>query len=162
MAPLLDNRRRARQLLWLVGLLFLFAAMLPVMRWVPLKLLPFDNKNEVQVLIDMPESASLEQTAAFTRRVADGGCAYSRSQTVAAFIGEPSPIDFNGMVRRYYQRRGPHLADLRLVLADKLDRSSSLMPWSCACVSCSRPCRADGVSIKVVEVPPGPPVLARW
>jgi multidrug efflux pump subunit AcrB len=160
MAPLLDNRRRARQLLWLVGFLFLVAAMLPVMRWVPLKLLPFDNKNEVQVLIDMPETASLEQTAAFTRRVADAVVRIPEVQIVAAFIGEPSPIDFNGMVRRYYQRRGPQLAELRLVLADKLDRQQQSHAVVLRLRELLGPMQTDGVSIKVVEVPPGPPVLA--
>jgi multidrug efflux pump subunit AcrB len=70
MAPFLDTRAHAKRLLWLVAVLFVFAALLPALRWVPLKLLPFDNKNEVQVLIDMPEDASLERTAALSREIA--------------------------------------------------------------------------------------------
>ena len=160
MEPLLDTRRHGVRLLWLVALLFLFAALLPALRWVPLKLLPFDNKNEVQVLIDMPESASLEQTAAETQRIAAEVMRLPEVQTVAAFVGEPSPIDFNGMVRRYYQRHGPHLGELRLVLADKLDRRHQ----SHAVVLRLRELLAghsrDGRVIRVVEVPPGPPVLS--
>ncbi|MEE4277726.1 MAG: efflux RND transporter permease subunit [Halieaceae bacterium] len=160
LSPILKTRARMRLVLWLVALLFVFAALLPALRWVPLKLLPFDNKNEVQVLIDMPESASLEQTAAMAQSIAAQVLRTPEVQTVAAFIGEPSPIDFNGMVRRYYQRHAANLADLRLVLADKLQREHQ----SHAVVLRLREQLAqfsrDGISVKVVEVPPGPPVLA--
>jgi multidrug efflux pump subunit AcrB len=160
MAPLLDSRAHARRLLWIVAVLFIIAALLPAMRWVPLKLLPFDNKNEVQVLIDMPESASLEQTAAYTRDVADQVMRIPEIDTVAAFIGEPSPIDFNGMVRRYYQRRAPHLAELRLVLADKLDREHQSHSIVLRLRELLEPLQSAQIGIKVVEVPPGPPVLS--
>jgi multidrug efflux pump subunit AcrB len=160
MGPLLDSRSRARRLLWLVAILFVFAALLPALRWVPLKLLPFDNKNEVQVLIDMPESASLEETAAVSRQVANDILRVPEVQTVAAFVGEPSPIDFNGMVRRYYQRRGPHLADLRLVLADKLQREHQSHAVVLRLRQLLAPYSTGGVQVKVVEVPPGPPVLS--
>ncbi|EED33661.1 RND transporter, HAE1/HME family, permease protein [gamma proteobacterium NOR5-3] len=160
MAPFLDTRSHARRLLWCVALLFVFAALLPGLRWVPLKLLPFDNKNEVQVLIDMPESASLEHTAAFTRQVADEVLRVPEVDVVAAFIGEASPIDFNGMVRRYYQRQGPHLADLRLVLKDKLDRKHQSHQVVLRLRELLSPLQQEGISIKVVEVPPGPPVLS--
>jgi multidrug efflux pump subunit AcrB len=160
MAPLLDRRSHAIGLLLLVAILFLFAALLPALRWVPLKLLPFDNKNEVQVLIDMPESASLEATAALSRTIADELLRVPEVTTVAAFVGEPSPIDFNGMVRRYYQRRGPHLADLRLVLAGKLHREHQSHAVVLRLRELLAPYSRDGVSVKVVEVPPGPPVLS--
>jgi multidrug efflux pump subunit AcrB len=101
LAPVLASRARIRAMLWIVVLLFVFAALLPALRWVPLKLLPFDNKNEVQVLIDMPESASLERTAAEVRAIGAEVLRIPEVQMVAAFIGEPSPMDFNGMVRRY-------------------------------------------------------------
>ncbi len=160
MAPILDRRGRARGVLWLVLLLFVATAMLPLFRVVPLKLLPFDNKNELQVLIDMPESASLERTAAMTREVANQVARLPEVRAIAAFVGEPSPIDFNGMVRRYYQRIGPHMAELRVTLADKVERSHQ----SHAIVLRLRQLLSsfnDGeVRIKVVEVPPGPPVMS--
>ncbi|EAQ98854.1 efflux RND transporter permease subunit [Congregibacter litoralis] len=159
-SPFLDTRAHAHRLLWVVGFLFVFAALLPALRWVPLKLLPFDSKNEVQVLIDMPESASLERTAAHTRRVADEVLRLPEVDLVAAFIGEPSPIDFNGMVRRYYQRRGPHLAELRLVLKEKLDRKHQSHAVVLRLRELLGPLQTAGVNIKVVEVPPGPPVLS--
>jgi multidrug efflux pump subunit AcrB len=158
--PLLASRARMRALLWVVAALFLFAALLPALRWVPLKLLPFDNKNEVQVLIDMPESASLEQTAARARAIAAEVLRLPEVETVASFVGEPSPMDFNGMVRRYYQRRDSHLADLRLVLADKLQREHQSHAVVLRLRRLLEPFGGEGVSVKVVEVPPGPPVLS--
>jgi len=158
--PLLASRARMRLLLWVVGLLFVFAALLPALRWVPLKLLPFDNKNEVQVLIDMPESASLEHTAAKARAIATEVLRLPEVEAVAAFVGEPSPMDFNGMVRRYYQRRAPHLADLRVVLADKAQRRHQSHAVVLRLRRLLEPFNGDGVHVKVVEVPPGPPVLS--
>jgi len=160
MAPILDSRGRAKGVLWLVLFLFVATAVLPVFRAVPLKLLPFDNKNEVQVLIDMPESASLEHTAALAREVASQVARVPEVRSIAAFIGVPSPIDFNGMVRRYYQRVGPHLADLRLTLADKTEREHQSHGVVLRLRELLAPLAGDGVRIKVVEVPPGPPVLS--
>jgi multidrug efflux pump subunit AcrB len=160
MSPILSHRGRAKGVLWLVLLLFMGAAVLPLFRLVPLKLLPFDNKNEVQVLIDMPESASLERTAAVTRDVATQVARMPEVRAIAAFVGIPSPIDFNGMVRRYYQRQGPHLAELRLTLADKTERDHQSHGVVLRLRELLAPFNVDGVSIKVVEVPPGPPVLS--
>lgn len=160
MGPLLDSRRRMRLLLWIVAVLFVLSALLPALRWVPLKLLPFDNKNEVQVLIDLPEAASLEETAARTRAIASEVLRLPEVEAVAAFVGEPSPIDFNGMVRRHYQRRAPHLAELRLVLADKLQRVHQSHAVVLRLRQLLARFNSAGTSIKVVEVPPGPPVLS--
>jgi multidrug efflux pump subunit AcrB len=160
MAPVLDNRRLAKGVLWLVLGLFVATALLPVFRMVPMKLLPFDNKNEIQVLIDMPESASLEQTASLTREVATEVTRMPEVRAVAAFVGIPSPMDFNGMVRRYYQRFGPHLGELRLTLADKSERLHQSHGLVLRLRQLLAPYNREGVSIKVVEVPPGPPVLS--
>ncbi|KAA1192019.1 efflux RND transporter permease subunit [Pseudohalioglobus sediminis] len=160
MAPLLDNRSRAKLTLWVVLGLFMVTASLPLFRLVPLKLLPFDNKNEVQVLIDMPESASLEQTAALAREIAADVARVPEVRAIAAFIGQPSPIDFNGMVRRYYQRIGPHLGELRITLADKTERAHQSHGLVLRLRELLAPYSADGISVKVVEVPPGPPVLS--
>lgn len=160
MTPLLDNRRLAKMSLWLVLGLFIVTASLPLFRLVPLKLLPFDNKNEVQVLIDMPERASLEQTAAVARQLASQVTRLPEVKAVAAFVGEPSPVDFNGMVRRYYQRVAPNLGELRITLADKADRAQQSHALVLRLRELLGPFSADGISIKVVEVPPGPPVLS--
>ena len=160
LGPILHSRRRLKGVLWSVLALFLAAAVLPVFRLVPLKLLPFDNKNEIQVVIDMPESSSLERTAAITQEVSAIARQLPEISAVAAFVGLPSPIDFNGMVRRYYQRYGANMADLRITLIDKVERSHQSHAIVLRLRQLLAPLQRDGISIKVVEVPPGPPVLA--
>ncbi|MDO6508270.1 efflux RND transporter permease subunit [Colwellia sp. 4_MG-2023] len=165
LTPLLDNRKKGKFVLWLVLGLFIIAAMLPVLRLVPLKLLPFDNKNEVQIIIDMPESATLEQTATIAKTVSNKVQQLSEVKAIAAYVGTSSPIDFNGMVRQYYQRQTPYMADLRIILLDKTEREHQ----SHAIVLRLREhlksintslFKDNDIQIKVVEVPPGPPVLS--
>ena len=162
--PLFESRLKSKILLWSVLFLFLAAAMLPMMRWVPLKLLPFDNKNEVQVLIDMPESATLEQTASVAKRVTQELITFNEVLAVASFVGEPSPMDFNGMVRHYYQRQAPYQADLRLTLLDKTKREHQshavVLRMRNHLKQFSEQLNIEGLRLKVVEVPPGPPVLS--
>lgn len=160
MTPLISHRGRAKALLWLVLVLFVAAAVLPLFRAVPLKLLPFDNKNEVQVLIDLPESASLEHTAAKAEEVANQVKRVPEVLSIAAFVGVASPIDFNGMVRRYYQRDGSNMAELRLTLADKSQRAQQSHGVVLRLRELLAPLNREGVNIKIVEVPPGPPVLS--
>lgn len=160
LSPLLDSRRRAHGTLVLVVVLFVLACMLPALRWVPLKLLPYDNRAEVQVLIDMPEGTSLERTAAMTEAVARQIDRLPEVATVAAFVGVPSPMDFNGMVRRYYARQAPHLGELRIVLIDKAEREHQSHAVVLRMRDLLEPMARDGISLKVVEVPPGPPVLS--
>ena len=159
-SPLLVDRRRAKLFLWLVLALFIIAALLPAFRLVPLKLLPFDNKNEVQVLIDMPESSSVEATAAVASTITKVIKQVPEVQAVAAFIGTPSPMDFNGMVRRYYQRQQPYLGDLRITLIDKSQRQHQSHGIVLRLRELLSPYQVDGVQLKVIEVPPGPPVLS--
>ena len=160
MSAVLDSPRKRKLVLWAVLALFIGAAMLPMLRMVPLKLLPFDNKNEVQILIDMPRSSSLEQTAAMAQQVSVLAQQLPEITAVAAFVGEPSAMDFNGMVRQYYQRVGPHLADLRLTLVDKADRQHQSHGVVLRLRELLAPLNSADVKIKVVEVPPGPPVLS--
>jgi multidrug efflux pump subunit AcrB len=158
--PLLDDRRKSKAVLWLVVILFLAVAMLPVFRLVPLKLLPFDNKNELQIVIDMPESSSLEHTASVARQVSAKLSLVPEIRSIAAYVGVPSPIDFNGMVRRYYQRTGTHMADLRLTLIDKDLREHQSHGVVLRLREILAPLNVNGINIKVVEVPPGPPVMS--
>jgi multidrug efflux pump subunit AcrB len=158
--PLLDDRRKSKAVLWLVLILFLAVAMLPVFRLVPLKLLPFDNKNELQIVIDMPESSSLEYTASVARQVSAKLSLVPEIRSIAAYVGVPSPIDFNGMVRRYYQRVGTHMADLRLTLVDKDLREHQSHGVVLRLREILAPLNVNGINIKVVEVPPGPPVMS--
>jgi multidrug efflux pump subunit AcrB len=160
LAPILENRRRARWVLWCILGLFLVAASLPIFRMVPLKLLPFDNKNEIQIIIDMPESSSLERTAAMAKEISSLVSQLPEISAIAAYIGRASPIDFNGMVRQYYQRSGPHTADLRITLADKSEREHQSHGVVLRLREVLAPLNSAEISIKVVEVPPGPPVFS--
>jgi multidrug efflux pump subunit AcrB len=139
-------------------MLFLLASLLPLLRLVPLKLLPFDNKSEIQVLIDMPEGTSLEATAAEANRIASITKQLPEIKALAVFVGRPSPDDFNGLVRRYQQRAAPYQADLRLTLVKKEDRvhQSHAIVLRLRHLLNESSSRAD---IKIIEVPPGPPVM---
>ncbi len=160
MSPLLDDRKKSARVLWGVLALFIAAALLPALRMVPLKLLPFDNKNEIQIVIDMPESSTLEHTANIATQISQTARQLKEVQAVAAYIGTPSPIDFNGMVRHYYQRHAPNLADLRLTLIDKSIRDHQSHGIVLRLRKLLAPMNKNGITIKVVEVPPGPPVLS--
>tara|TARA_R110000823_G_scaffold119998_8_gene244337 strand:+ start:1222 stop:4527 length:3306 start_codon:yes stop_codon:yes gene_type:complete len=160
MLPILSSRSRARGLLLIVLALFIAAAMLPLFRLVPLKLLPYDNKNEVQIVIDMPENTTLERTAALASSLSARIRELHEVQAVAAYVGEPSPMDFNGMVRRYYQRHGPQFADLRVTLVDKSQREHQSHAVVLRLRELLAAFSSDGAVVRVVEVPPGPPVLS--
>ena len=158
--PIMASRRRAHLTLFVVVLLFFAVCLLPAMRWVPLKLLPFDNRSEVQVLIDMPEGSSVERTAAVAESVARQVARLPEVTAIAAFVGQPSPMDFNGMVRRYYARHAANLAELRVVLLDKSERAHQSHSVVLRLRELLAPLAVDGIHLKVVEVPPGPPVLS--
>jgi multidrug efflux pump subunit AcrB len=108
----------------------------------------------------MPESSSLEHTAAVARQVSARVGLFPEISAIAAYVGKPSPIDFNGMVRRYYQRTGANMADLRLTLVDKSLREHQSHGIVLRLRETLAPLNIDGISIKVVEVPPGPPVMS--
>ncbi len=160
-APFVDSRARSRGLLAVTGILFIISVALALTGLVPLKMLPFDNKNELQMVIDMPEGATLERTDAVVRRVEDYLRTVPEITDFTSTVGTASPMDFNGMVRQYYMRQGPHLADIRINLLHHTERRMD----SHALVLRMRDdihdlARQTGSNIKLVEVPPGPPVMA--
>ena len=159
-APLVTRRRNASRVLWIVLVIFVIAASLPAFRLVPLKLLPFDNKNEVQVVLDMPEGSSLEETAAMATRIGGRLRQMPEVLTLSYFIGVPSPMDFNGLIRHYYQRKASHLADIRLTLIDRDAREDQSHPLVLRMRDRLKDLASEDVLIRVVEVPPGPPVLS--
>lgn len=160
--PLIAQKKRSKLGLWIVLVLFIISCALPLMRSVPLKLLPFDNKNEIQVLIDMPEGTSLEQTAAKVEEVIQTIKLFPEAKAIASYIGQPSPIDFNGMVRQHYLRQAPNLAELRVTLLDKTDREHQSHGIVLRLRELLTPLQQDNLSLKVIEVPPGPPVLSTF
>ncbi len=161
LSPILTGRARAAGVLLAIGVLLLAAMTLPVFRLVPVKMLPYDNKNEFQLVIDMPENTTLERTDAVARRLGTylGGLSEVRDYEV--FVGLSSPIDFNGLVRHYFLRQGDNVADIRINLVDKehrVQQSHELILRIRNDVA--QLADSLGAKVKLVEVPPGPPVLA--
>lgn len=159
--PILSSRRRAWALLGFVALLFIAAWALPVFGKVPLKMLPFDNKNQLQIVVDLDEGSTLERTDAVVREVEAFLASVLEVRDYSSFVGTASPMDFNSMVRHGYLRQSPELADIRVNLADASERSMQ----SHAIGLRLRDALAEigernGALIKLVETPPGPPVLA--
>jgi multidrug efflux pump subunit AcrB len=136
------------------------ASALVGLRLVKFKMLPFDNKSEFQVMIDHPEGTPLEVTLETARRMKDALATVPEVRNVELYAGNAAPFNFNGLVRHYFLRRSPHLADLQVNLSPKHDRDAQ----SHDIAKRVRPAlvevaRRRGASVKVVEIPPGPPVL---
>jgi multidrug efflux pump subunit AcrB len=159
--PFADSRRNGMLLLAGTGLLFVASLLLIPTGGVPLKMLPFDNKNEFQLLVDMPESATLETTDGVVRELEDYLRTLPEVTDFTSTVGSGSPMDFNGLVRHYYLRQGPHVADIRVNL---LPRNSREMDSHSIILRIRHDITALGqrtnARIKLVEVPPGPPVLS--
>jgi multidrug efflux pump subunit AcrB len=159
--PFLASPRAARRLFVAMGLLFVAAALLFALRTVPLKMLPFDNKNELQVLLDAPEGTTLERTDATARRLAEVLRRAPEVRDFEIYTGTASPIDFNGLVRHYFLRHSPELADIRVNLVAKRRREAQSHEFALRLRrDLEAVAKAAGARIAIVEVPPGPPVLA--
>lgn len=161
LTPLLERRGPRRALLGAVALLFAACGWIVLSGRVPLKMLPYDDKDQLQVLVDMPEGTSLERTEAVAGEVGRLLARLPEATDVTWYAGVASPIDFNGLVRQYASRQGTHQADVRLNLVHKRRRSQQ----SHALGLRIRPALAEiaartGALLSVVEAPPGPPVLA--
>ncbi|MDH3635681.1 MAG: efflux RND transporter permease subunit [Gammaproteobacteria bacterium] len=162
--PLLDDARgrRNRWLLLLVIILLILGSLsLAGFKLVVLKMLPFDNKSEVQVIVDMPEGSSLEQNA---RVIAELGAKIATVPEVTdyqGYVGTAAPINFNGLVRQYYLRAASNLSDIQVNLQHKSKRDRKSHDIA---LSMREPLQiignAYGANVKIVEVPPGPPVQA--
>lgn len=159
--PLLQSRKRRWAFMLSLTVILLATFMLFFTKSVPVKMLPFDNKNEFQVIIDMPEGTSLERTAAVAKEL---GTYISQNDKVTdyqTYTGTSSPINFNGLIRHYDLRSGDNVADIQVNLVDKKKRREQ----SHDIAKAMRPgLQAIGkkyhANVKVVEVPPGPPVMS--
>jgi len=160
MATLIGNRPVRFAFLGGVSLLLLVAIAFVPLELVTVKMLPFDNKSEFQVVIDLAEGASLEQTARVSSELAHEVLKDPGVVNVQSYVGSSSPYNFNGLVRHYFLRRGPHLADLQVNLLPKDDRSEQSHDIARRVRERLAPIaeRFDA-TIQVSEVPPGPPVL---
>ena len=160
---LIRHPARGKWFLWAMLLAFAASAMLAVTRTVPLKLLPFDNKNELQLVIDMPRGTTLEDTDAAARALGRYLAGVNEVTDFETYVGLASPMDFNGMVRHYYLRSGGHVGEIRINLLPKEQREQQshqialrLRP------DIERIAREHGARAKIVETPPGPPVLSTF
>jgi len=159
--PFLASRRKAWLLMGGVMLLLLASLALPVLGLVPMKMLPFDNKNEFQLVVDLPEGSTLEETDRAVRALEDYLVTVNEVTDVAAYVGTASAMDFNGMVRHYYMRQAVNLADLRINLVEKGKRSQQSHDITLRLRNdLTRIATAYGARLKIVEAPPGPPVIA--
>ena len=153
--------RRGGLLLGAVAVLFVASLLLPLTGKVPLKLLPFDNKNELQLVVDLPEGASLEETDRACHDLEAYLATVSEVRDFETYVGRGSPLDFNGLVRHYGFRLLPNQADIRINLADKHARAQQSHAIG---LRLRDDLNAIAVAHKaklcLVETPPGPPVLS--
>ena len=164
MAPFLrgEDARPHRHKLYLGTFVAIaLAVSLVALQWVVMKMLPFDNKSEFQVVVDMPEGTALEETGRVLEELAASVAQLPEVTDYQVYAGTSAPINFNGLVRQYYLRSGPELGDIQVNLVDKHHRDRQSHEIALA----ARPELAaigkrHGASVKVVEVPPGPPVQA--
>jgi multidrug efflux pump subunit AcrB len=160
MGPLIASARRRAIFLGGVAALLLAAVAFVPLQLVKVKMMPFDNKNEFQVMIDMPEGTALETTARAASALASATLDDEAVVNVQQYVGVSAPYNFNGLVRHYFLRQAPHLGDLQVNLVPKGDRTAQshdvagrlrerLIPVA----------RRFGAIIQVAEAPPGPPAL---
>jgi multidrug efflux pump subunit AcrB len=159
--PLIQRAWRRWALLGGVIVLLLGSAALVLLRVVTVKMLPYDNKSELQVVIDMPEGTTLETTNGVARQLAGLIRTVPDVSDIEVYAGTSAPFNFNGLVRHYFLRSGPLVADLQVNLVPKGERSkaSHAIAGTVRQLLASVATRA-GANIKVTEVPPGPPVLS--
>jgi len=161
MAPLMSSTRFRLIALAVVVVLLLASVALVPLKLVTVKMLPFDNKSELQVIVDAPEGMPLEETLAAAREMADRLSLEKEVRNIQVYAGSSAPFNFNGLVRHYFLRSGPGVADLQVNLLPKEERKAS----SHALALRIRPgvteiAKRHGVRVKVAEIPPGPPVLS--
>lgn len=151
-----------RRLLYIsIVILFCASGLLVVLRLVPLKMLPFDNKDELQLVVDMPEGTTREKTDAVCQALEAYLSTVNEVRDFQTYAGMHSPIDFNGLVRQYAFRRAPHFADIRIALAPKARRAQQSHEIALRIRDdITGIAEAYGALVRIVEMPPGPPVLS--
>ncbi|MDP3905118.1 MAG: efflux RND transporter permease subunit [Methylococcaceae bacterium] len=161
LGPLIATPARTKWFLLVVFIAFVGSAMLAVTRVVPLKLLPFDNKNELQIVIDMPAGTTLEQTDEVAHALGSYLATVNEVTDYESYTGLASPMDFNGMVRHYYLRSGGNVGEVRISLLpkDKREQQSHEIALRIR-PEVERIGKQFGANLKIVETPPGPPVLS--
>ena len=160
MRPLIEGRSRGFWFLGLVAMLLVAAAALVPLGVVTVKMLPFDNKSELQVIVRMPDATPLETTAGAAATLAEAVLHDQAVTSVQSYAGTSSPYTFNGLVRHYFLRRQPNLADLQVMLVEKDERNEQSHEIAKRLRARLVPVAGRlEAQIQVVEAPPGPPVL---
>ena len=159
--PFLESSPKRRLLLAVTVVLLFGSVVMFFTKSVVVKMLPFDNKNEFQVVIDMPEGTTLERTSAVTREIAQYLATKPEVVNYQNYIGTSAPITFNGLVRHYDLRGGSNMADIQVNLLHKEERdlqshdiAKEMRP------EIQKIAKKYGANVKLIEVPPGPPVLS--
>jgi multidrug efflux pump subunit AcrB len=160
MNPLIASAKRRYIFLAALVVLLLASMVLVCVGWVKVKMLPFDNKSEFQIILNMPEGSSLERTAQCVREIGAAVRTEPEVTDYEVYVGTAAPFNFNGLVRHYFLRRGANVADLQINLVPKSERNAQ----SHDIAKRVRP-RVAAIAAKfnarvaIAEVPPGPPVL---
>jgi multidrug efflux pump subunit AcrB len=159
--PIVGSRKNAWRFLIAVGLATLAVCTLFVTKTVTVKLLPFDNKSEMAVVVDLPEGATLEDTERTLFSIASIARQLPEIRSIETYAGTPAPFNFNGLVRHYYIRELPELGELHLNLATRSERNRASHAIALDLRErLKKLALPSGTIARVVEVPPGPPVLA--
>ena len=160
---LLDDKQKGRA--FLIGLIIAFVIVISMMLsitnyMVRVKMLPYDNKAEFALVIDMPDGTALPDTINVTREIVDQLRTIPEVTALQTYVGTAKPFDFNGLVRHYYLRQFPWQAEVQLQLLDKADRDRSSHELASVARALLKPiAEANNAVITIVEMPPGPPVL---
>jgi multidrug efflux pump subunit AcrB len=159
--PFLESSKKRMIMLGITVVLLVGSVLMFFTKSVAVKMLPFDNKNEFQVVIDMPEGTTLERTAVVTKEIAQYLSTVPEVVNYQNYIGASAPITFNGLVRHYDLRGGSNMADIQVNLLHKEDRD--LQSHDLAKIvrpEVQKIAKKYGANVKIIEVPPGPPVLS--
>jgi len=160
-SPIIKTRKRSWAFLIIVGLVTVLSLSLFATKTVRVKLLPFDNKSEMQIVVDLPEGAALEDTERALFTLAETIRGIKEIESIQAYAGTSAPINFNGLVRHYFLRQSPELGDLQINLSEKSYRKRSSHEIALEIRDLIKTAHLyAGTNAKVVEVPPGPPVIA--
>jgi multidrug efflux pump subunit AcrB len=161
LTPFIESNLKTWLAFGVVGLMLAGAIAMIPLKMVEMKMLPFDNKNEFQVIVDMPAGTALERTEQVTREISSYLKTVPEVESSQYYVGTNAPINFNGLVRHYYLRKGENVADIQVNLVQKGKRSAQ----SHDIAKRVRPgvqeiANRFGANAKIVEIPPGPPVLS--
>ena len=160
--PLFSSRLKRWVFLGVMGFILVFSVFMFIQRWVLVKMLPYDNKSELFIVLDMPEGTPLEETYKVSKKLADYIKNVNEVENYVIYAGVPAPFDFNGLVRHYYMRQAPYYAMIKVNLINKHDRKAQSHEIAERIrKDIEKIAKQNGAKyVAVVEPPPGPPVLS--